>query len=175
MLSLFRRSSPAVEPAEMMTIEPMRFADVPIVSCIEEDSFEDPWPHQAFDHAIADSRQRAYVVRREETIIGYAVIHVSAESHQITNLAVVREHRRHGIASKVVGHLQSLLGQKPFMCLYAEVRESNLPAQLFFKKLGFQWISTYRNGHNDREDSYLMQWRVGSHRHLSDSMRQVEG
>lgn len=175
MLSLFRRSSPAVEPVGMMTIEPMRFADVPFVSCIEEDCFEDPWPHQAFDHAITDSRQRACVVRENGTIVGYAVVHVSAESHQITNLAVVREYRRRGIASKIVGHLQLLLGQKPFMCLYAEVRESNLSAQLLFKKLGFQWISTYRNGYADREDSYLMQWRVGSHRHLSDSMRQVEG
>ena len=41
-----------------------------------------------------------------------------------------------------------------------EVRETNLPAQLFFKSLGFKATGVLRNFYDDStEDAFLMQFR----------------
>ena len=41
-----------------------------------------------------------------------------------------------------------------------EVRETNLPAQLFFRQLGFRAVSVLRDFYEDTtEDAYLMQYR----------------
>jgi ribosomal-protein-alanine N-acetyltransferase len=41
-----------------------------------------------------------------------------------------------------------------------EIRETNLPAQLFFRDIGFRAISLLRDFYEDTtEDAYLMQYR----------------
>ena len=45
------------------------------------------------------------------------------------------------------------------------VRERNLPAQLFFRELGFRAVSVARNYYEEtQEDAYLMQYRLSSFR-----------
>jgi ribosomal-protein-alanine N-acetyltransferase len=44
-----------------------------------------------------------------------------------------------------------------------EIRETNLPAQLFFRTLGFRAVSVLRQFYEDTpEDAYLMQYRYSA-------------
>ena len=48
--------------------------------------------------------------------------------------------------------------------LRTAVRETNLPAQLFFRTMGFRAVSVERNFYEESpEDAYLMEYRLQSH------------
>lgn len=74
---------------------------------------------------------------REDRIAGFAVSRVTSPGErELLNLAVAPEFRRRGIGAELVGSLQT----EPGVCVFLEVRESNLGARAFYKYLGFQEV-----------------------------------
>ena len=78
---------------------------------------------------------------------------------EIVNLVVHKEYRRSGVGSLL---LDKVISRKNCKNLLASVRESNLSAQLFFKKKGFVLIGTKQGYFKTRykdvletEDAYL--------------------
>jgi ribosomal-protein-alanine N-acetyltransferase len=58
--------------------------------------------------------------------------------------------------AKLIGKLSSQRRSR----ITLEVRETNLPAQLFFRTVGFRAVSVLRQYYADTpEDAYLMQYR----------------
>jgi ribosomal-protein-alanine N-acetyltransferase len=62
----------------------------------------------------------------------------------------------------MIDHLRRKLSLQRRNKILLEVREQNLPAQLFFRNQGFRAISLLRGFYLDTdEDAYLMQYKVG--------------
>jgi ribosomal-protein-alanine N-acetyltransferase len=78
----------------------------------------------------------------------------------LLNFAVGREFRRHGVGVQMLSKLIAKLSSQRRTRILLEVRETNLPAQLFFRNLGFRAVSVLRDFYDDTtEDAYLMQYR----------------
>ena len=61
---------------------------------------------------------------------------------------------------QMVNKLVSKLSNQRRTRILLEVRERNLPAQVFFRSLGFRAISVLRDFYEDTiEDAYLMEYR----------------
>jgi ribosomal-protein-alanine N-acetyltransferase len=81
----------------------------------------------------------------------------------ILNFAVSPLYRRSAIGSQMVAKLISKLSSHRRTRITLEVRETNLPAQLFFSKQSFRAVRVLRNYYEDTgEDAFLMQYRIAS-------------
>jgi ribosomal-protein-alanine N-acetyltransferase len=79
----------------------------------------------------------------------------------ILNFAVHPSFRRHGVGAQMVAKLISKLSSHRRTRITLEVRETNLPAQLFFRHEGFKALKVLRSFYEDSgEDAYLLQYRL---------------
>jgi [ribosomal protein S18]-alanine N-acetyltransferase len=93
---------------------------------------------------------------RENRIAGFAVSRVTGPGErELLNLAVAPEFRRRGIGAELVRSLQT----EPGVCVFLEVRESNLGARAFYKYLGFHEIGLrYAYYHSPLESAIVLKF-----------------
>lgn len=132
---------------------------------IEEDVFEYPWTEHDFVCTLRNRNIIGMVAEVEDRVAGYMIYCLHKNRLHLINLAVARPYWRHGVGTALVSRLISKLSQQRRRAITTEVRETNLPAQLFFKRLGLaatcvmaQYYDT--NSAGDTEDAYRMEWRL---------------
>lgn len=139
--------------------------DMDEVLAIENGSFDHPWTEEEF---LCCLRQRNCIGTVAETrgvgstVLGFMIYELQKQSLRLLNFAVLPDSRRRGVGCQMVQRLVDKLEQQRRTEIYIEVRETNVPAQLFFSKRGFRAISVLKNHYDDtREDAYLMRYRIG--------------
>jgi len=131
--------------------------DCPAITEIEKASFRDPWTREDFALALARSDILAYVYAPSREVLAYLILQVEDPNLHIMNLGVHPDHRRQGIALKCLRFAERLARQRGAHRLDLEVQESNLPAQLLYRKAGYRAIRILRNYYSDtQEDGYRM-------------------
>ena len=143
--------------------------DMPQVLAIEQDCFEFPWYEEDFIRCL---RQRNCIGMVAEAsadplrgcpVIGFMVYELHKHRLHILNFAVHEGFRRRGVGSQMAKKLVSKLSHDRRSRIMLEIRETNLPAQLFFRTLGFRAVSVLRKFYEDTpEDAYMMQYRYSS-------------
>ncbi len=79
----------------------------------------------------------------------------------IMNFAVDPANRRHRVGEQMVSKLLSKLSSHRRDRIALEVREGNLPAQMFFHSQGFRAVRVLRGFYEDSgEDAYKMVYRM---------------
>lgn len=102
-------------------------------------------------------QRTAYVAIEDGLIIGMICVQIYTNDKyiKITNLAIDLQHRRKGLATKLIGKVKEaavMLGGK----VVTFARESNLPAQMLLKKCDFRWVATLNHCYQDStEPGYL--------------------
>lgn len=133
---------------------------------IERDCFEYPWDEKTFKFALKRKNLVAYSLIHEEQVIGYVFFLLRKSSLHIINIAVAPEFQRSGGGRYLINTLMEKLNEKRVK-LIVEVRETNLPAQLFFKSLGFKAVSVLRNSYEETtEDAYKFQFLLPKVTHV---------
>ena len=142
--------------------------DMPEVLQIENSCFEFPWSEQDF---VSCLRQRncigmvaeARVKRNGEVtdaVLGFMVYELHKEQLHVLNFAVDPRAQRRSIGSTMAAKLASKLSHQRRSRIAVEVRERNLPAQLFFREMGFRAVAVLKDFYIDTdEDAYLMQYQ----------------
>src|SRR5207247_9424369 len=71
-----------------VTLEAMKLEDISRVVEIERESFNTPWPRDAYTHELTENRLAAYLVARTDgDIVGYAGRWVILAEAHITTIA----------------------------------------------------------------------------------------
>ncbi len=100
------------------------------------------------------------VAEHEDRVIGFMIYELHRTRLHLLNFAVAREHRRRRAGGQMLTKLLGKLSAQRRTRIVLEVRETNLPAQLFFRSMGFRAVSVLRDYYDDTtEDAYLMQYR----------------
>jgi ribosomal-protein-alanine N-acetyltransferase len=100
------------------------------------------------------------VAEYDEQVVGFMIYELHKNRLHILNFAVRPEYRRRGVGSQMASKLVGKLSHQRRNRIQLEIRETNLPAQLFFRQVGFRAISVLRDFYEDTtEDAYLMQLR----------------
>ncbi len=136
-------------------IEPMREEDVEAVAAIEKTSFSDPWPIESFRSELHNNLANYLVARLEGTLIAYIGAWLMLDEVHITTLAVTENHRRRGIASRLVEKLIAEARPRGACFLTLEVRPSNKAAIRFYEKFGFTVLGR-RKRYYINEDALVM-------------------
>jgi ribosomal-protein-alanine N-acetyltransferase len=137
--------------------------DMPEVLAIEQRCFEFPWQEEDFIRCLRQRNCIGMVAEASERVVGFMVYELHKHRLHILNFAVNETFRRRGIGSQMAKKLIAKLSCDRRSRIALEIRETNLPAQLFFRTLGFRAVSVLREFYEDTpEDAYLMQYRFSS-------------
>jgi len=131
---------------------------------IERSSFPDPWKETEFLDCLKQRHVTGRTLSRRGSVLGFVVYGIHRQRIQILNLAVDPVYRRQGVATKLINALKECL-VPPHTCrrIRTEVRETNLGAQLFFKKQEFKAVKILRNFYDGTdEDAYVMKYPTKS-------------
>lgn len=135
--------------------------DMPEVLEIERDSFEFAWTEEEFLCCLRQRNCIGMVAELDHQIVGFMIYELHKSRLRILNFAVAPPARRCGVGAQMVGRLIDKLSQQRRKEIILEVRETNVPAQLFFKDRGFMALSVLRNHYEDTsEDAYYMRYRL---------------
>jgi [ribosomal protein S18]-alanine N-acetyltransferase len=134
--------------------------DMEEVLQIEEKCFEFPWYEEDFIRCLRQRNCIGMVAEYQDEIFGFMIYELHEYRIHLLNFAVSPEKQRTGVGSQMIAKLQSKLSSHKRSRLLLEARETNLPAQLFFRENGFKAISVIRSYYTDTpEDAYLMQFK----------------
>lgn len=134
--------------------------DMAEVLDIEKASFEFSWLKNDFLNCLRQWNCIGMVAEHEDRVVGFMVYELNKTNIRVLNFAVAPDVRRQGIGSEMALHLADKLSPQCRRRLVLNVRESNLPAQLFFRALGFQAVNVVRGMYDETgEDAYTMQYR----------------
>lgn len=171
----------------------MTAADLPRVLEIEGQSFRQPWDEERFLDVIGPRNGlKSVVFAVDGKVLAYVVLQVDSQGLHILNLAVAPEVRRRGIATLCLTWIERVAQvAAEVLCrpldpaesteaaddsaapgasqecqgtsIRLEVEESNLPAQLLYRKMGYRAVEILRNHYKVLgEDGYRMVRQFGA-------------
>jgi ribosomal-protein-alanine N-acetyltransferase len=100
---------------------------------------------------------------RDGDIVSYMIYELHRTRLHLLNFAVDPGYQRRGVGRQMVAKLQAKLSNRRRQRIMAEVRETNVDAQLFFRAMKFRCITTLKGCYEERnvsDDAYLFQYRV---------------
>lgn len=135
--------------------------DMPEVMAIEESSFSDPYPESELVQMLRNRNCVGMVAEVTERIAGFMIYELHRKWLRVLDFAVHPNCRSAGVGTSMVNKLCSKLSPQRRFAITIDVRESNLPAQLFFRNRGFRAISIVRGLYEGTdEDAYRMQFHI---------------
>lgn len=146
-----------------MTIVTMEARHVPQIAALEKRFFSAPWDEGSVASELSNELSCWLVAEDGEKVAGYVGSQTVLGESDMMNLAVHPDCQRQGIGEKLVLALIDGLKARGSHCLTLEVRESNLPAQSLYEKLGFQEVGRRKNYYRSpREDALILrkEWEL---------------
>lgn len=135
--------------------------DMPAVLDIEHRSFEFEWCEKDFLCCLGRRVPACIgmVAEYNHRIIGFMVYELHKAKLHVLKFAVDPEFRRQKVGAQMVEKLVDKLSQQRRNEIVIEVRETNLGAQLFFKKMKFRAVKVLHNHYDDTtEDAFVMRY-----------------
>ena len=135
--------------------------DMAEVLLAEQESFEYAWTEEDFLKCLRQRNCIGMVAEHTEKVVGFMIYELHKSKLHVLNFAVHPQYRRTGIGRQMVAKLVGKLSSHRRTRITLAVRETNLPAQLFFKGLEFRGTKVLRSYYEDSgEDAFLMQYRI---------------
>ena len=146
-----------------MILEKLNASHVAQIAHLEKICFSDPWSERSVASELENKLSCWLVAMEGEQVAGYIGSQTVCGETDMMNVAVHPDHRRKGIAEKLILALIEELKGMESHCLTLEVRASNAPAIALYEKLGFQEVGRRKNYYrNPREDALILrkEWEI---------------
>ncbi len=135
--------------------------DFPEVMAIEQACFEFPWDEKDFETCLRQRNCIGMVAEHEGRVVGFMIYEIPKNRIHLLNIATAPEFQHQGVARQMVQKLIGKLASQRRTKISLEVRETNLPALVFFRALGFLAVQTLKNHyHETNDDAYVLQYRL---------------
>jgi ribosomal-protein-alanine N-acetyltransferase len=135
-------------------------ADVPAIWAIEKASFPTPWSRWSFLGELGHGNSHTLVAGPASPLPwqtwGYLIFWVVLDEMHILNLAVHPEHRRRGIARRLLAEGLAQARELGAELAWLEVRTSNLAAQALYESFGFKEVGRRRRYYADTQEDALL-------------------
>lgn len=139
--------------------------DMPEVLGIEHASFEYPWCEEEFLRVLRQRNCIGMVAEQGERIVGFMIYELHRNRIHVLDFAVHPDFRRQGVGRQMIAKLVGKLSNQRRNRIALLIRETNVPAQYFYKMMGFRAVEVIREHFADTgEDAYGMLY------HLDDAV-----
>lgn len=142
---------------EKISIRWMIKKDMPHVYKLQENLI-DPWDEEKFLNTLIKSNCIGMIAESEGQFLGYMIYELHKTCFYIANLAVVETNRRQKIGTQLVKLLKDRLNINRRHSLNTNVRETDLPTQLFLKTLELK--ARLIKDYYETEDSYFFSYKT---------------
>ncbi len=143
-----------------LTIVDYEEADLLEILSIENESFPSPWTAGLFQGETKNPISRILVGRttgeRGKSVAGYVVFWNVADETHLHHIAVRKDLRKRGIASRMVSSMIHDCINQGSRFITLEVRRSNLSAQKLYENFGFSVRGVRPGYYNDTGDDALI-------------------
>ncbi|HMQ03584.1 MAG TPA: ribosomal protein S18-alanine N-acetyltransferase [Pyrinomonadaceae bacterium] len=156
------RDVAVIHPAQATSysIHPLFERDLDEVLRLNLRCFKDGenYTKHTFKYLLTQPNALCYqVVTAEDKMAGFVCILVGEDgTGHITTIAVAPEHRRRGLAERLLGHLDRALIERGVSSVVLEVRVSNTVAQQVYLNSGYTVVQQLPRYYNNGEDGLLM-------------------
>lgn len=138
-----------------ITFSDLTRQDLDDVMRIEADSQPNAWSRKIFWQKLKESMTRARALRVDGETRGFTICTAEGLSCHLLNIAIAPEWRRQGLGTAALQDVEEFAREKTLVEIRFEVRESNLAAQMLYKKLGYEAIDIL-HCHYGNDDAYRM-------------------
>lgn len=153
----------AVVPAPLDTvyeIRPLTDKQLKEVSLLNQRCFKkgENYTKHTFAYLLSEPRTLSYRISTpDEKLIAFIFITLAEDgTGHITTIGVAPEHRRRGLAQKLLAHTEEALKRRNVNTVFLEVRIDNLPAQNLYRRLGYAIVQRLPKYYNNGGDGFLM-------------------
>lgn len=111
-----------------------------------------------FSYLLNEPNTLSYrVVSPLDEMVGFVVVMVndSGAAH-LTTIGIAPEHRRRGLAKRLLAHTEQAIRHRGLSTVMLEVRVSNTEAQNLYREHGYSIAQRIGSYYNNGEDGYLM-------------------
>ncbi|NOT46568.1 MAG: ribosomal protein S18-alanine N-acetyltransferase [Acidobacteria bacterium] len=147
-------------PPTTYTVHPLTNSDLDEVIRLNFRCFKngENYTKHTFSYLLTQPNALCYkAVTAEDRIAGFLCVLVGNDgTGHITTIGVAPEHRRRGLAERLLGHLDQMLKERSIASAVLEVRVGNTTAQSLYKTCGFTILQRLSNYYTDGEDGFLM-------------------
>lgn len=116
------------------------------------------YPRHTLQYLLTEANTLSYrAVTAAGELIGFVFITLSQDgAGHITTIGVAPEHRRRGIARKLMERAEEALQNRKIETVFLEVRVENISAQNLYRELGFSVVQRLPKYYSNGEDGLLM-------------------
>lgn len=159
-----------------IVVEPMRRRHLRSVHRIEVATNPHPWSMSLFASELARPDDRIYLIARSDTrIVGYAGVLLMGGDAHVANVGVDDDHRRRGVASRLLLHAFRRAIAEGQSAFTLEVRVSNVAAHELYRRFGFSPAGVRRAYYTDNDEDALIMWATDvSEPAYLDRLRNIE-
>lgn len=146
-----------------IVIVPMSQEHVLPIALIERQCFSLPWTEACVEKELTNPLSLWLTALKDGEVVGYIGSQSVLGEADIMNVAVSPDHRREGIAKRLLVELEEALRKNGVHSLTLEVRPSNLAALALYGALGYSEIGRRPNYyHRPKEDALILrkEWSV---------------
>lgn len=120
-----------------------------------------PWSKKMFEEDRENSCSGYGFVVKNGKKVGYIGYRQVFEEAEITNLAIVKEEQKQGLAVELVKKWLKKMKREQVEVVFLEVRYSNQTAIRLYKKIGFQQVAVRKNYYqNPLEDAIILNYSI---------------
>ena len=150
---------PGTGVADAVRVTAMRRRHLRSVVGIEEECYPRPWSATLFLSELAQRTSRRYVVGTVgPMVVGYCgVMYVEDEGH-VTTLTVDPAWHRRGVGTVLLLDQVRAAVARGTRHLTLEVRASNAPAQVLYRRFGFAPAGVRRNYYAETGEDAIVMW-----------------
>ncbi|OJW07423.1 MAG: ribosomal-protein-alanine N-acetyltransferase [Planctomycetales bacterium 71-10] len=135
--------------------------DMPEVLGIEHAGFEYPWCEEEFLRVLRQRNCIGMVAEQGERIVGFMIYELHRNRIHVLDFAVHPDFRRQGVGRQMIAKLVGKLSNQRRNRIALLIRETNVPAQHFYKMMGFRAVEVIREHFADTgEDAYGMLYHL---------------
>ena len=146
-----------------MTVRDATTGDVAAVVSLETELFGvDAWSEGSVAEELSGPGRLALVAEDGGTVVGYAVVLLGDDLVDLQRIAVAASHRRTGLASRLLGDLQSAARARGANRMLLEVSAANEGALAFYAAHGFVEIDRRRRYYRDGTDAVVLRSSLGT-------------
>lgn len=143
-----------------ISIRRARQEDIGAIARIEAESFPDPWSAQVFAETLTYFPSTFFVAEHDGRVVGFIAGGLEDTGEEvyghICNLAVTPLYRKHGVGRMLVQRAERQFAINLAAGVQLEVRVSNLPAQQFYRHLGYRDVFLIDRYYANGEDAVVM-------------------